>query len=174
MSEEQQIQASAVAGPRPKRAPTLYLIITIKAMKGVGLLLLALGFYKLRNENLPEVFDNFLRWLHLDPERKFFATIGDRLENVTPQNVRTATWGTLAYGVLLLTEAVGLAFRAGWAVWLAVGQSAFFIPIEIRELIIHPNASKTFFSVVLLLCLNILIVWYLYVNRHRLIKHHHH
>jgi uncharacterized membrane protein (DUF2068 family) len=88
--------------------------------------------------------------------------------------VRTVAWGTAAYGVLLLVEGLGLAFRAGWAVWLAVGQSAFFIPIEIRELVIHPHVSKTLFTVIFLLCLNVLIVWYLYVNRDRLIKHHHH
>lgn len=157
---------------KPRRAPTLYAIITVKMMKGIGLLILSLGIYKLRNSNLPEVFDNFLRWLHLDPEQNFFAAIGDRLENVTPQNLKNSSWFTGLYGLLLLTEAGGLAYRAGWAVWLAVGQSAFFIPIEIREIIIHEHALKTFLTLIFLLCLNVLIVWYLYVNRHRLIRHH--
>jgi uncharacterized membrane protein (DUF2068 family) len=158
---------------KPRRAPTLYLIITVKLMKAVGLLFLAFLFYTLRNKNLPDAFDSFLRWLHQDPERKFFAAIGDRLENVTPANVRTVAWGTCLYGGLLLVEGLGLAFRAGWAVWLAVGQSAFFIPIEIREIVMKQHAPKALLSLLLLLCLNVLIVWYLYVNRDRLIKHHH-
>ena len=157
-----------------KRAPTLYIIITIKLLKAAGLLLLALGFYTLRDKNLPDVFDSFLRWLHLDPERKFFAAIGDRLENITPHNVRVVAWGTCLYGTLLLVEAIGLSFRAGWAVWLAIGQSAFFIPIEIRELIQHPLVTKSFLAVLGLLFLNVFIVWYLFANRHRLIRHHHH
>ena len=134
--------------PKPKRAPTLYFIIGIKALKGLSLLLIALGIYKLRNEDLSVAFDNFLRWLHLDPENKFFSAIGDRLDKITPQNMRTVTWGSTLYGLLLLTESIGLAFRAGWAMWLAVGQSAFFIPIEIRELIVRDHNPKAMLSLI--------------------------
>ena len=58
----------------------------------------------------------------------------------------TCAWlasGTLLYGLFLLVGGTGLAFRANWAIWLAIGESAFFIPIEIFELVRHrlPNAS---------------------------------
>ena len=35
----------------------------------------------------------------------------------------------------MIVGGMGLAFRAQWAVWLAIGESAFFIPIEIFELV---------------------------------------
>ena len=59
--------------PVKKRAPTLYLIVAIKLTKGIALLLLALGVFSLANKDLADLFDQFLRWVHLDPERKFFT-----------------------------------------------------------------------------------------------------
>jgi uncharacterized membrane protein (DUF2068 family) len=84
-----------------------------------------------------------------------------------------------------LVEGVGLIFRAPWAGWLAIGESAFFIPIEIYELARHPKVAEVYnthpawwnhpkFGLLLVLVVNILIVWYLLQNRHRLFRHHHH
>src|SRR5271167_4088977 len=118
-----------------QRAPTLYFIVAIKLIKGAALVLLALGVLSLANKDLSDVFDQFLRWVHLDPERSFFAGIGDWLDTFTPANVREVASGTFLYGLFLLVLGLGLAFRAKWAIWLAIGESAFFIPIEIYELV---------------------------------------
>jgi uncharacterized membrane protein (DUF2068 family) len=75
-------------------------------------------------------------------------------------------------------EGVGLIFRISWAGYLAIGESAFFIPIEIFELVRRrpPDAPHPSHPVLLMviLALNILIVWYLFQNRNRLFRHHHH
>jgi len=165
-----------------KRAPTLYLIVAIKLTKGVVLLLLALGIYTLANKDLPDLFDQFLRWVHLDPERSFFQNIGDQLDAITPANIRVVASGTFLYSLFLLVGGTGLAFRARWAVWLAIGESAFFIPIEIFELVRRrlPNSPDQtrpeFFNhpkigLLIVLALNVLIVWYLLKNRQRLFRH---
>ncbi len=79
--------------PVKKRAPTLYFIIAIKLTKGVLLLLLALGIFSLANKDLPDLFDQFLGWVHLDPERSFFAGIADWLDTVTSdQYARVCVW----------------------------------------------------------------------------------
>jgi len=167
-----------------KRAPTLYFIVAIKLIKGVALLLLAAGVLSLANKDLSDAFDQFLRWVHLDPEHRFFQNIGEWLDTFTPANVRAVALGTLLYGLFLLVGGTGLAFRAKWAIWLAIGESAFFIPIEIFELVHRrlPNLSdqprSEFFrhprtGLFIVLALNILIVWYLYTNRKRLFRHHH-
>ena len=49
---------------------------------------------------------------------------------------------TLLYGLFLLVGGTGLALRAKWAIWLAIGESAFFIPIEIFELV-HRRSELT-------------------------------
>ena len=150
-----------------KRAPTLYLIIVGKLIKGVLALGLAFGVLKLANQDLPDLFIRLLNWVHLDPENRFFSDFTSKLETITPANVRWVALGTFLYSVIALVEGIGLLYRISWAGWLTIGESAFFIPIEIRELLLHPHLY-----VVVVLAVNILIVWYLFANRHRLFRHH--
>lgn len=82
--------------------------------------------------------------------------------------------GTFIYSLFSLVEGTGLMFRISWAGWLAIGESAFFVPIEFYELVRHPVSEKGFYAILLVLGLNIFIVWYLFQNRHRLFRHHHH
>lgn len=164
-----------------KRAPTLYFIVAVKLIKGSALVLVALGIFAMANKDLPELFNNFLQWVHLDPERSFFQGISDRLETITPGNVRELASGAFLYGLLLLVGGTGLAFRAKWAIWLAIGESAFFIPIEMFKLVqpIAPGAEEHHrfpyprLGLLIVLALNVLIVWYLLKNRQRLFRHHH-
>jgi len=165
----------------PKHAPTLYFIAGFKIFKGLLLVAVAVWFFVVAGRDLPEMFDRFLRFVDLDPEKRFFANIGDWLDTVTPRNVQAVALVTMLYGLFLLAGGSGLAFRAKWAIWLAIGQSAFFIPVEIFELVRrrppspanHPHLfshPKTGLAIVL--AVNVLIVWYLYRNRHRLFRHH--
>ena len=152
-----------------KRAPTLYVIIAMKLLKAISLLLLAVGVYKLSDDNLPEVFRGFLKFWHLDPERKFFVELADKVDKLTEQGMVRLAWGTVLYSLFSLVEGVGLIFRVPWAGWLAIGESAFFIPVEIIELMHHPTGVILF-----ILAINIFIVWYLFQNRSWLFRHHHH
>jgi uncharacterized membrane protein (DUF2068 family) len=167
-----------------KRAPTLYFIVIIKLAKGVALLLLALGFLSQANKDLPDLFNQFLQWVHLDPERRFFIAIADWLNTITPTNMRAVALGMFLCGLFLIVLGLGLAFRAKWAIWLAIGESGFFIPIEVFELVRHRRLEASGqlrpelfphpkIGIFIVLALNILIVWYLLENRKRLFRHHH-
>ena len=165
-----------------KRAPTLYFIVAIKLTKGVLLLLGAVCVYLLAYKDLPDLFDQFLHWMHLDPEGRFFNAIGDRLDTVTPGNMHVVASWMFLYSLFLLVGGSGLAFRAKWAIWLAISESAFFIPIEIFELLrrrpelASPTRPELFshpkIGLLIVLALNVLIVWYLLQNRRRLFRHH--
>jgi len=157
-----------LVGEKPKRAPTLYIIIAGKLIKGTLAVALALFIFKLAGQDLANEFDRLLAWFHLDPESKFFSELGDKLDKITPANVRWVGVITVLYSLISFVEGVGLIFRAPWAGWLAIGESAFFIPIEVRELIIRPHGF-----VLGVLGFNILIVCYLYANRSWLFRHHH-
>ena len=173
-----------ISAPK-KHAPTLWFIVAIKLTKGIALLFAAAGIFSLVGKDLSDEFDQFVRWIHLDPENRFFANIGDWLDTVTAANIRVLATGTLLYGLFLLVGGTGLAFRAKWAIWLAIGESAFFIPIEIFELVrrhlrpldtqeqpqpqLFPHPK---IGLLIVLALNILIVWYLLKNRQRLFRHH--
>ena len=154
-------------GPAKKRAPTLYLIIAVKLGKALLLLLLAAGVYRLHDDNLPQQFRDTLEFLHFDPEKRFFTELANMLSQITPSNVIWIARGTVLYALFSLVEGIGLIFRVRWAGWLAIGESAFFIPIEIYELLRKPSPSFVAF-----LALNVLIVWYLFQNRERLFRHH--
>lgn len=149
-----------------QRAPTLYFIIVIKLVKGILFLLLAMGIYSLADNNLVSDYREFLERLHLDPERKFFTELGNSISRITPKSVYWVASGTALYSLFSLVEGIGLIFRVRWAGMLAIGESAFFIPIEVYELAHHFS-----WPLVVVLLLNMLIVLYLVANRHRLFKH---
>ncbi len=159
------------------RAPALYLIIADKLFKGILCLLLGLGVYKMAGIDLSSLFDRLV--LRLDPESRFLNHLGDLIDQITPANMRMVATGTFLYSLLSLTEGVGLIFRAPWASWLAIGESAFFIPIEIYELMhrrVFNHPGREFLShrqlgLLFVLACNILIFWYLYRNRKRLFHH---
>jgi uncharacterized membrane protein (DUF2068 family) len=174
--------AKILAEEKSPRAPTLYFIVAGKLVEGLLLLAGGVSIYLLAKKNLPDLFDQFIRWMHLDPEGRFFSDIGDRLETVTPGNVHAVASWLFLYGMFKTVGGLGLAFRASWAIWLAIGESAFFIPIEIFELIrrhtpegeerVHALFAHPKTGIAILLAVNVLIVWYLFQNRNRLFRHH--
>jgi uncharacterized membrane protein (DUF2068 family) len=151
----------------PRRHLALWGIILVKLGKGILLLLLALGVYTLSENNLPAEFQHLLQFLRIDPERQFFLDAATQLEHTTVANVKWVAAGTALYSLFSLVEAFGLMLLVTWACWLTIGESAFFIPIEVYELMRNPSLMM-----LLILALNIAIVWYLAVNRKRLFHKH--
>ena len=149
-----------------QRAPTLYAIVAFKLLKGALLLFAAGVFFSLVDVDLQQQFNRMLQEANLDPEGKLFGDFGHWLQTITPANIRIFATGTVLYSVFSLVEGTGLWFRAGWAGWMAIGESSFFVPIEIYELIERYSTT-----LLVILLLNIAIVWYLYSNRHRLFRH---
>lgn len=152
-----------------KRAPTLYFIIAIKLFKGSLFVTLAIMAYALSDNDLPAEYSHWLHYFHLNPERRFWAELATQVGRLTEVRVLWVAVGTLIYSLFSLVEGVGLIFRVSWAGWLAIGESAFFIPIEIFEMVHRPSSV-----VFVVLALNIFMVWYLFANRQRLFRHHHH
>ena len=160
-----------------KRAPTLYFIIATKLLKGLLFVALAIVAYTLSDNDLPAEYQNLLHHLRLNPERRFWADLARQVGQLTEAKVLWAAAGTLVYSMFSLVEGIGLMFRISWAGWLSIGESAFFIPIEIYELVHRgpePVRPGHTLLVLIILALNILILWYLFQNRHRLFRHHHH
>lgn len=175
MAEVQQAGGARTKAAGKKKAPTLYCITAFKLAKGLLLLLLAARVYTLHDKNLPEQFRQTLDFFHLDPEKQFFTELGNQLAQITPAKVILLARGTGLYSLFSLIEGTGLLLRVPWAGWLTIGESAFFIPIEIYELMqrfSHGHHLRQTVSLLMILGLNVLIVWYLYQNRGRLFRHH--
>ena len=151
-----------------KRAPTLYAIIVLKLLKGLLFVGLALTVYRLSDNDLPADFQHWLQVFKANPERKFWSDLSTSVGNLTEAKMVHFAVGALIYSLFALVEGVGLMFRAKWAGWLSIGESAFFIPIEVYELV-----RRFTWPVFVIMVLNIFMVWYLFQNRHRLFRHHH-
>jgi uncharacterized membrane protein (DUF2068 family) len=161
-----------------RRAPTLYLIIVFKLAKALLAGFLATVLYFQPATRLPTEYEAFMgrpivkqtfHYLRLHPENKFFTRLAMKISHVTDAGVRDAAIGALLWSLFPLTEGIGLLFRVKWAGWLAIVESAFFVPVEIYKLL---DAFSWFMVAVTVI--NIFIVWYLYSNRERLFHHHHH
>ena len=153
-----------------KRAPTFYGIIVFKILKGALFVALAITAYTLSDNNLPVEFRKVMDFLRVTPANKFFAHLAEKVGGLTENDLLWTALGTLIYSSFSLVEGIGMIFRQSWAGWLAIGESAFFIPIEVYELSRPGRFTWALFAI---LVVNVLIVWYLFKNRHRLFKHHH-
>lgn len=149
-----------------KRAPTLYAIIAMKLLKGLFFVSLAIVAYTLSDNDLPFEYRRLLHFLRVNPESKFFSNLAIQVGSLNESRVLAVAAGTFLYSLFSLVEGVGLIFRVGWAGWLAIGESAFFIPIEVYEL-----AHRFSKIVEVILIINVVIVWYLLKNRRRLFHH---
>src|SRR5437867_5247981 len=126
-----------------KPAPTFFGIIIFKLVKWGLFLSLAIVLYTLSDNNLPQEYKDFLsrpaiqsvlHVLRVHPGNKFFTHLAEQVGQLTEANVLWAAAGTFFYSLFSLVEGVGMMFRVSWAGWMAIGESAFFIPIELYEL----------------------------------------
>ena len=152
-----------------QRAPTLMGIAVFKLGKGLVFLLISIALYCLSDDNITQEFRELVHWLKLNPETKLVTVILKKLGTITEAKMLVVAGGTIAYSVLALVEGIGLWLRFTWAAYLAIAESAIFIPYEVHEL-----SLKFTGGMFCLLCVNLLIVIYLWRNWHRLVRHHHH
>jgi uncharacterized membrane protein (DUF2068 family) len=161
-----------------KRAPTLYAISIFKLVKGVLFFAFGIVLYYQASNDISAEWDHLLKQpfvehvfyrLRIHPENRFFMHIAEQIDNVTANQIRVWGVGTMLFALFPLVEGIGLLYRAFWAGWLTIGESAFFVPIELYEL-----AKKYSLYMLLVMIVNILIVWYLYANRETLFRHHQH
>jgi len=138
----------------------------MKLLKGLLFISLALVAYTLSDNDLPYEYHRLLHFLRVNPESKFVSDRAVQVGKLTETKVLHVAAGTLLYSLFSLVEGVGLTFRVSWAGWLAIGESSFFIPIEVYELVRHFNKT-----VLVILVINVVIVWYLLRNRERLFHH---
>jgi uncharacterized membrane protein (DUF2068 family) len=151
-----------------QRAPALDGIIAIKLTKGLIFLTVALVAYAFSNNNLPDEYRKLLHFLNLNPEQRFFAWLAAQIGKITQANVLWVAAGTFCYSLFSLVEGIGLIFRVSWASWMAIGEAALFIPLEVYDL-----WKKFSVGVLAILILNVFILEYLFRNRKRLFHRAH-
>jgi uncharacterized membrane protein (DUF2068 family) len=140
--------------PRTRRV--LRLIAIERVVRGV--LLLAAGTYLLfhLSTDFGQLAERIIRSIDVDPRQHFFRRIVTHLHRLRAHQLRIVGIGALGYGVLELTEGVGLWLDQLWAEYLTVIATSLLIPLELYELVTRPSVWKAGGILV-----NVLIVLYL-------------
>lgn len=147
---------------RRERDGGLRAIIVLKAFYGILFFLVSLGVFALVNKDVSDLAEQAADSLGIDPENRYLLLLLESLTGVSPKQIAAVGLGTILTSGLLLTIAWGLHLRQVWAEWLTIVATAFFIPIEIYEVVSSPH-----FTYALALAVNALIVWYLVRRRIR-------
>jgi uncharacterized membrane protein (DUF2068 family) len=119
---------------RPTRDPGLVTIAVFKLFKGVSLIALGLGAFRLANPTTVHQLVNWLLHFSLTTGQRFIDKTIDLLSNLTRGHAAALGLGAILYGSLFTVEGVGLWKGKRWAEYLTVIATSTLIPFEVYEL----------------------------------------
>ena len=134
----------------------IVLIAGFKLLKGVVLLIIGLGFLRLVHAEVGTLFSKLMEGLHLNTESRVLHALVLKVDALQPDIILVMSIVSLAYGVLLLIEGIGLWFERAWAGYLTVVSTSVFLPFEFYEVFKRVTVLR-----VIVLILNFVIVVYL-------------
>lgn len=142
-------------------------IAYFKLAKGVLFFLLAIAALRLINHDATETAHYWLRHLGIKRESIW---LNQQLEHFDPM---IHSWRRLIspllffYTAVFFVEGIGLLLRKTWAEWMTIIVTASLIPLEVYELVYHPNFLK-----VAALLTNVAIVGFLVIHRRHVRQRH--
>ena len=118
----------------PTRDPGLVAIAVFKLLKGVTLIALGLGAFRLLNPVTVHRLTDWLLHFSLTTGQRFVDKAIDLLSKLTRGHAAALGLGAIAYGSLFTVEGIGLWKGKRWAEYLTVIATSLLIPFEIYEL----------------------------------------
>lgn len=146
----------------PPPGAFLRFVIAYKIAGGLLLLLLAgalVGIW--RNQGMFDELRVVLMESNLAANNHFLRGIAEWAGWLTGSRALGLGCIALGYGALELVEAVGLWSRRRWAEYLTALATALFLPVELREIAIHPTPVR-----VATFLINLVLVIYLVRAKH--------
>jgi uncharacterized membrane protein (DUF2068 family) len=146
----------------PTRDRGLVLIASFKLVKGVLMIALGIGAFRLMDTDGATRLRDFLEDLSLPSGLRLIQRAIDLLQRASPLRLGLLGSAAILYGALFLAEGIGLWRGKRWAEYLTVFATGVLIPFEAYELARGISAFK-----VLALATNVAAVAYLaYRLRH--------
>ncbi len=142
----------------------LPVIASFKIIKALMLFTVAFGFHHLRNSDVEETITQWVHVIRIDPDSKYAHSAISTVTGIPPAKLHALGIGTFIYGLLFITEGVGLMMGLRWAEYLTVVSTLGFLPLEIYELVEKPGHKDV---KAIILVMNILIAIYLIWNLRR-------
>jgi uncharacterized membrane protein (DUF2068 family) len=118
----------------PTRDPGLVAIAVFKLFKGVTLIALGLGAFRLLNPEVVRRLTNWLLHFSLTTGQRFIDRTIDLLSKLTRGHAAALGLGAILYGLLFTVEGIGLWKGKRWAEYLTVIATSMLIPFEVYEL----------------------------------------
>ena len=134
----------------------LRLIAIFKFLKAALLIGLSFGVFRMMHQDIGMRVEHWVEAMHMDPGNRHVAMLLARLANLSPAQVKRLGLVGLLYGGLFLVEGTGLWLQRRWGEWATVVITGLLVPVEIYEIVQHPNVVK-----VLVLIVNVAVVAYL-------------
>lgn len=134
----------------------LRLIAIFKFLKAALLIGLSFGVFRMMHQDIGMRVEHWVEAMHMDPGNRHVAMLLARLANLSPAQVKRLGLVGLLYGGLFLVEGTGLWLQRRWGEWATVVITGLLVPVEIYEIVRHPNVVK-----VLVLIVNVAVVAYL-------------
>ena len=115
----------------------LRVIAIYKAIKTVGLILIAVAAFRLNQQANFEHFVHWLEHLSLTDSNHLRWELVNLLMEQGPSKFVAVGIVALGYAAIFATEGIGLWLRKHWAEWFTVVATGSLIPVELYETIAH-------------------------------------
>ena len=146
-------------GDQERGRAIIWGIASFKLLKGLLLLVVAVGALRLLNEDIASKMRDWVAVLGIDPDNHYIDALLIRIAPLDNHKLEEIGAGSFFYSALLLTEGIGLFLRKRWAEYFTIIVTGSFIPLEIYELTRKYSLTK-----IVILLGNIAIVVYLAIS----------
>lgn len=119
---------------RPTRDAGIVAIAVFKLFKGIVLIALGLGAFRLLNPLTVHRLTDWLLNFSLTTGQRFIDKAIDLLTKLTRGHATALGLGAILYGSLFTVEGIGLWMGKRWAEYLTVIATSTLIPFEVYEL----------------------------------------
>ncbi len=110
--------------------PTLRFIAIIKLVKGLLVVAIGLGAFRLINHDLAESARSLTAHLRIDPENHYARRFIEKVAKINPTELRHYGIVSFVFAAELFTEGIGLWLNQMWAKYMVLVGTGFFIPLE--------------------------------------------
>ena len=137
----------------------LRIIAVFKLVKGLLLVGVGIGALRLLHRDVSELAANWIAQIRVDPDNRLIHALVAKLGVMNDRKLEELSIGSFFYAALLLTEGTGLWLKKRWAEYFTIIVTCSLIPLELYEI-----AKRVTITRIVVLVVNAVIVWYLFVQ----------
>jgi uncharacterized membrane protein (DUF2068 family) len=121
---------------------TLNLIAAFKLLKAAVLVGVAFGIDHLLSGDVEATLERWAHFVRFSPNNRVLRQLIERLTGLSAHQRTLITAGLVFYAAIFAVEGTGLLRGRRWAEWMTVVSTALLLPLEARELFVHPTAAR--------------------------------